>query len=484
MPLPLIDIIVIVGYLAICLILGIKLGGSPKDARTYFTSRGTVPWWAVSFSIVATETSMLTVISIPAVAYLGSLVFLQLVVGYIIGRIAIAWLMLPSYFATEQLTAYSFFQERFGTKFRQGISATFLITRILADGVRLFAAAIPLKVITGLDYPTSIAIIAVLTLAYTYYGGLRSVIWIDVLQLGVYITGGILILYVASTSSQTLPVQDLIDLGKLNLIQLPTSLSDVFFTTYNLVGAVVGGIFFTAASHGTDHLIVQRLLACGDLGKARKALVTSGFLVMFQFLLFLGAGLALFAYYSGASITQLGLQNPDEISLKFIKEVMPIGLSGLIIAGLFAAAMSTLSSSLAALSSTTLYDLIPSLALKRNSMLISRFLMVGYAIVFMSFGIFFSNTQNPVIELGLGIAGFTYGGLLGAFLIGKFTNFKSPAAFTGLIACIGVMTWVVTSTTIAWPWFTFMGIGIFYCFALITNFLHTLTGKHKAQEHS
>lgn len=479
MPIPFIDIVVIIGYLILCVAIGLKMGGKPTDAKTYFTSRGTVPWWAVSFSIVATETSMLTVISIPAVAYLGSLVFLQLVVGYIIGRFIIAWLILPTYFKTEQFTAYSFFEERFGSRFKQSISATFLVTRILADGVRLFAAAIPLKVITGLDYPTSIAVIAVLTLAYTYYGGLKSVIWIDVLQLMIYLTGGGLIIYFAGIMAESISLSSLSEQGKLTFIQLPTSFSDVFFSTYNLIGAVIGGIFFTAASHGTDHLIVQRLLACGQLNLARRALVTSGFLVMIQFLIFLSAGLALFSYYSGASIESLGLANPDEISLKFIKEVMPAGFSGLIIAGLFAAAMSTLSSSLAALSSTTLYDLAPALSRRSDSMRVSRYLMVLYSLIFISFGIFFSDTNNPVIELGLGIAGFTYGGLLGAFIVGRFTQVSKTAAFAGLIGCISLMAGIILFTTIAWPWYTLIGIVIFYCVSTLTNLVeNTLKARN------
>lgn len=469
MPLPIIDILVIISYLALCVFIGLKMGGRPTDAGAYFTSRGTVPWWAVSFSIVATETSMLTVVSIPAVAYLGSMVFLQLVIGYIVGRILIAWLILPTYFQTEQFTAYSFFEQRFGRRFRQGISATFLITRILADGVRLFAAAIPLKVITGLDYPTSITIIALLTLAYTYYGGLKSVIWIDVLQLAVYLTGGALVIYFAGSLSHDFSVSNLSALGKLEIIQFPKSLNDVFFTTYNLIGAVLGGIFFTAASHGTDHLIVQRLLACGQLPLARRALVVSGFVVLLQFILFLSAGLALFSYYNGAPIQSLGLNSPDEISLKFIKEVMPVGFSGLIIAGLFAAAMSTLSSSLAALSSTTLYDLLPKLSERSDSIRVSRLLMIAYCIIFISFGIFFSDTDNPVIELGLGIAGFTYGGLLGAFIVGKFSKVSTKAAFAGLFGCVLIMAGIITQTSIAWPWYTLIGIVIFYCMSTLTN---------------
>lgn len=481
MLLPVADIIVIFLYLALCVGIGIKIGGKPTDATSYFTSRGQVPWWAVSFSIVATETSMLTVISVPAVAYLGGLGFLQIVFGYVIGRIFVAWLMLPAYFTGEQKTAYSLFQERFGINFRRSISGTFLITRLLADGVRLFAAAIPLKVITGLSYPVSITIIALLTLAYTYYGGLKSVIWIDVMQLIVYVFGGVYIIAHIFFSMPAMDIGLLQEMGKLKIIHLPSSFSDIFFIPYNLVGALIGGMFLTAASHGTDHLIIQRLIASGSLTNARKALVTSGFLVLIQFSLFLLAGLSLYLWYSGVSIDALGVSNSDEIILKFIKEVVPPGIAGLIIAGLFAAAMSTLSSSLSALSSTTLFDLFPKLAERNNSMQISRVLMVIWTLVFIGFGLVFSDTDNPVIELGLGIAGFTYGGLLGAFIVGRFTNYNSTSAFAGLICTVTGMTIVIMTTGIAWPWYTFMGIVIFYMVSSFTNLLTTNKVKSTKQ---
>jgi SSS family transporter len=471
MTLPLIDIAVIGAYLILCVVLGLKIGGKPTDATTYFTSKGKVPWLAVSFSIVATETSMLTVISVPALAYTGSLVFLQLVIGYIIGRIFVAWIMLPAYFKGEQLTAYSFFKERFGKNFLSSITVTFLVTRLLADGVRLFAAAIPLKVITGLSYPSSIIIIALLTLAYTYYGGLKSVIWIDVLQLFVYIFGGVFIISQIVFGSPVFDTTILIENSKFTFIELPKSFSDIFFTPYNLVGAVIGGTFFTSASHGTDHLIIQRLLACGDLNKARKALVTSGFLVFLQISLFLFVGLSLYVFYGGASIEALGIDKADEIVLKFINEMVPPGVAGLIIAGLFAAAMSTLSSSLAALSSTTLFDLMPKLAARQDSIKTSRILVVIWTLVFIVFAVSFTSTDSLIIELGLGIAGFTYGGLLGAFIVGKFTNYGFKSAFIGLISCVVIVAFIIFNTGIAWPWYTLMGITIFFTVSSISNLI-------------
>lgn len=281
------DTLIIGAYLLLCVIIGVYAGGRPGDAVSYFRTNGDVPWWAASFSVVATETSLLTVISIPAVAYGGSLVFLQLVLGYICGRILVSFMILPFYFKGILVTPYAYFEERFGLSFRRSSAFVFLGTRLLADGIRLFAAAIPLKMITGLDYSVAIAIIAVLTLAYTYWGGLRSVIWIDVLQLIVYTFCAGLIIFFAWNAIDGGVLAQLTADKKLTFFQMPISFGDIFLSPYNFVGAFIGGAFLSMASHGTDHIIVQRLLACGDLQNARKALISSGFFVFIQFFIFL-----------------------------------------------------------------------------------------------------------------------------------------------------------------------------------------------------
>lgn len=477
MGLTLIDLLVIILYLLLCVVIGIKAGGRPSDSTSYFKTDGKVPWWAVSLSVVATETSMLTVISIPAVAYLGSFIFLQIVLGYILGRIVIAWLILPSYFKGEQKTAYTFFKERFGPGFQRLISIVFLLTRLLADGVRLFAAAIPIKVITGLDYPISISIIAALTLAYTYYGGLKSVIWIDVLQLVVYTFGGAFVIWFAGTHLIDPLIPMLADADKLQIIVWPDSLSAVFTTPYNIIGAVLGGMFLSMASHGVDHLMVQRLLACGELRKAQVAIISSGFLVLVQFVLFLFAGMAIYGYYQGLSISELNLMQADEVLLKFVNEEVPVGIAGLLIAGLFAAAMSTLSSSLSALSSSTLFDVFPKLSELPNSMKISRSFTLMWTVIFILFAISFTSTDNPVIELGLAIAGFTYGGLLGAFLTGRYTSIDRISATIALLACVFSMSAIIFLGNIAYPWYTLIGVSIFFLVALIVHRIRLLIGK-------
>ncbi|MEX0686629.1 MAG: sodium:solute symporter [Balneolales bacterium] len=476
--LSLLDLGVIIFYLALCVVVGVKAGGKPTDTTTYFKTDGKIPWWAVSFSIVATETSLLTVLSIPAVAYLGSLVFLQIVLGYIVGRFLVAYLILPSYFRGEQKTAYTYFKERFGSSYQRLISCVFLATRLLADGVRLFAAAIPIHVVTGLGYPVSIGIIAILTLAYTYYGGLKSVIWIDVLQFAVYSMGGVyVIIYVSTTLIDPIWLQ-LVDAGKLNMFDWPETFQDLVTKPYNFIGAVIGGTFLSMASHGTDHLIVQRLLACNKLRDAQKALISSGLFVFMQFGLFLMVGMYIYGFYGGLSIDQLGVSRADDILIKFSTEELNYGMGGLIIAGLFAAAMSTLSSSLSALSSSTLFDIFPKLAAKENSMTLSRRLMILWTGVFFLFAASFTSTDNPVIEIGLAIAGFTYGSLLGSFLVGRYTQYQIQDAVAGLVVCITLMVALINLTDIAWPWFTLLGVLIYIGASTITYILRQTINQY------
>jgi solute:Na+ symporter, SSS family len=476
-----IDILVFVSYLALCIVIGLWVGGKPSDTQTYFNSKGTVPWWAVTLSIVATETSMLTIISTPSLAYLGSLTFLQIAAGYIIGRIIVAFTILPSYFKGEQETAYTFLEHRFGKNYRKLVSVTFLVTRLLADGVRLFAAAIPIKLITGLSYPESILIIAVLTLAYTFYGGLKSVIWIDVLQLGVYLSAGLFIIYWLYPDMSPVMTQTIAEADKLRFLSLPDSLNAVWTSPYNLVASLIGGAFLAMASHGTDHMMVQRLLACGNLNQARKAIIWSGFIVFFQFALFLTVGLFLFAHYGGKPLAELGLTKPDELFPRFVIEGLPVGLTGFVIAGLFAAAMSTLSSSLSALSSSTMFDLFPNLAKRADSMKFSRIFMVIWTLVFIGFGLSFTTTDNPIIEIGLSIAGFTYGGLLGAFLIGRYTQWSTASARFGLISCVTIMFIIIMfggSLKPWWAWYTILGVSIFALFGGLYEIFSKVLGKH------
>ncbi len=358
------DYLVLVAYIAGVIVFGLRSSGVTGDTTDYFLGGRDLPWLAVCFSIVATETSTLTIIGIPAVAYGGTMTFLQLTLGYLVGRVAVAAVFLPRYFRGELVTAYAFLGQRFGRKMQGLSSATFLATRLLADGVRLFATAIPLKVIAdsaglSIGYPVIIVLIGLLTVVYTYFGGLRAVVWMDVVQMVLYLVaaiGSIVILISAVDSEAWSMVREA---GKLRILNFGDGgLSGILTQPYAMITAVIGGGIFSMASHGTDHLIVQRLLACRNLADSRKALVGSAFMIMIQFAVFLIVGALLWAFYDGAPVAGLGLSRGDEVLPKFIIEGLPAGLSGLVLAGILAAAMSTLSSSLNALASSTVMDLL------------------------------------------------------------------------------------------------------------------------------
>lgn len=453
------DYVIIAVYLIGIAVFGIISGGKQKTVKDYFLGSKIVPWWAICFSIVAAETSTLTFISIPGLSYLTNLNFLQVTFGYLIGRIIVATLFLPAYYKGEIKTAYTFLELRFGNKTRNYASIVFLFTRTAADGVRLFATAIPLKLLLNIDYPVAIIIVALVSLVYTYTGGVRGVIWVDVIQMFIYIFGALLagyyilsllpegwnsVLYAASEGNKF----QIINMG------FSGTIKQFFTTPYTLIGGLVGGAFLSMASHGTDQLIVQRLLAAKNLKESKKAVIGSGIIIIFQFLIFLILGVMLFAYYGKIDL------KPDEIFPHFIINVIPSGASGLIIAGLFAAAMSTLAGSMSSLSSSTMMDLFqPLFGVKKNELFISRIITVFWAVALVLSAIFFMNTSTAVVELALSIASFTYGGLLGTFLLGLL--FKKPGqtdALIGFSLGILVMIFVISFKVVAWTWYTIIGV--------------------------
>lgn len=493
----LIDALVIIIYLIAVAVFGIWSAGTQKSTTDYFLGGRSMPWWAILFSVVATETSTLTFISIPAVAYGGNLTFLQLTFGYIIGRIIVAIWFLPAYVQGELTTAYQYLEQRFGPGLRKAASSTFIITRLLADGVRLFATAIPLAIIFRFAgtfdewsdaevYLISISVISVITIIYTFLGGIKAVIWMDVVQMVVYIGGALFALFILFGK---LPVSigeafsSLGDAGKFSLFNWGGDLSWQAFLSdpYVFWVAVFGGAVFSIASHGTDQLIVQRLLATGNLRSSQKALIWSGIVASMQFGLFLFIGLILFVFYGGASPESLGLATADEVFARFIVDHMPSGVAGLIVAALIAAAMSSLSSSLNALASSTTYDLIKPMSKAiwddAKELWVSRMVTIGWGVMLTGSAFLFtwlqlsSDDRPAIVELGLGIASYTYGGLLGIFLLGRL--FQKPdktdamiGFFSGLISLLFMVEGALQQflpgepLTIAWPLYTFVGAGI------------------------
>lgn len=450
------DLVVLVAYLGGVTAWGAWLGRGQTGGTDYFLGSRSLPWVAVMLSVVATETSTLTFLSVPGVSYAGSLVFLQLTLGYLVGRILVSTLLLPAYYAGALTTAYQLLEQRFGLGARRFTSAIFMVTRLLADSVRLFATAIPLALITGWPYPVSIAVIGILTVVYTYFGGIKAVVWVDAVQMGLYLFGAVVAIaaiQIAVPGGWSNVLISSASAGKMQVLDFSTDLS----VPYTIFAGLFGGAVFTMASHGTDQLIVQRLLTCTDQRSAQKALVGSGFVVLAQFLLFLLVGLGLWAFYGGRQF-----DSTDEIFATFIVEQLPAGLTGLLIAGVFAAAMSSLSSSINSLASATAYDYWAPLVGARDDearilragkifTLVWAGLLIGGAILFIPL-----SQETSAVEVALGIASLVYGGLLGAFALGVFTTKPGqPAAIIGVAVGIGVVT--LLRDAMAWPWYVLVG---------------------------
>jgi SSS family solute:Na+ symporter len=436
----LIDLAIILVYVVGVTAWGTWLGRNQKDARDYFLAEKNIPWWAICFSIIATETSVLTFISVPATAYTTDMWMVQLALGYLLGRIAVASILLPGYFRGEITTAYALLERRFGPLTRRFASITFIVTRVLASSVRLFATAIPIKLITGLPYWQAILLTGTVTLIYTYFGGLRAVVWVDVLQMFMYLAGAAiaLIMLVKLVPGGWGGIREAAwPAAKFHVVHIEGGFSSA---SWVLTG-ILGGAFLSMASHGVDHLIVQRLLAAPSLHDARKALVASGVLIVFQFTLFLVVGVALYAYYHGQKFA-----SPDEIFPTFIVSGLPAGVSGIVIAGIFSVAMSSEASAINSLASAMTHDIYAPLSRHGNDpaqlmragkrfTLIAGSILVAGAILFQ-----FVQQGTPIVVIALGIASFTYGGLLGGFLLGILSKrAEQRDAILGMSAAIVVM---------------------------------------------
>ncbi|MCF8261374.1 MAG: sodium:solute symporter [Melioribacteraceae bacterium] len=465
------DYFVIVAYLAIITFIGLFFSGKKESVNDFFLGGRNVKWWAVALSILAAETSTLTFISIPGLAYKTNLNFLQITIGYLIGRIIVAKYLLPLYYKDKLSTAYSFLELRFGNKTKISASVIFMFTRVAADGVRLFATAIPLKYLLGIDYIYAIMIIGSISLIYSSFGGIRGIILIDVVQMIVYILGALIAFNLIVSSEAVNGISNLLHVAaeneKLSIFnfEMATSLSEFFGKPYTLIASLIGGIFLSMASHGTDQFIVQRLLTIKKLKDAQKAIISSGVLVVFQFFLFLMVGIALYVFYGNLDL------KPDEIFPMFIVDEISPGLSGFLIAGVLAAAMSSLAGSISALSSSTVYDILPIFRLNiKDEKTVSIIISIFWSIVLVISAMLFIEMPRSVVEIALGIASFTYGGLLGTFLLGilnKKAN-ETQALISFSFGILG-MAILISLSLVAWTWFTFIGVGI----TLSTGYLLT-----------
>jgi SSS family transporter len=466
------DLAVVVFYLIGITLFGLRFrGGKDKSLKNYFLAGNTIPWWAIGLSIVSAETSTLTIISIPGVAFAGDFGFLQVVFGYMIGRIVVALIFLPKYFQGELMTAYQLIDNRFGHTLHKVTALLFLLTRAAAEGVRVFAVSIVVGIAIGTRDVLSIAIISALTLLYTFEGGMAAVIWTDVVQMAIYVGGTIVAI---STLGHHVPggwpeIHRVASLaGKFHLFNFALNLTQ----SYTFWAGAIGGTFLTMASHGTDQLMVQRMLAAKNLRDSRLALLGSGVVILMQFTLFLLIGAGLYVFYG---LHPTVFASADRIFPTFIVREMPIGMAGLMVAAILAAAMSNLSAALNSLSSTTVVDFYmrwrPA-ADDRERIMISRASTVMWALVLFAIAVYSIQVggKGHVVEIGLSIASVAYGALLGVFLLGTLTKYATQTeAIIGMVVgfALNVALWQqphaivlsnnLTLPKVAFTWYVLIG---------------------------
>jgi SSS family solute:Na+ symporter len=472
------DFSIIALYLAGITLFGLHFRKKQRTLRDYFLAGREIPWWAIALSIVAAETSTLTIISIPGLAYDTNLTFLQVVMGYVVGRVIISFLLLPHYFRGDLYTAYELIERRFGKNLRSLTAGLFLLTRAAAEGVRVYAVSIVVSIALGTGEIASIAIITALTLIYTFEGGLAAVIWTDVVQTAIYVGGTLLGLI---TITHLVPG----GWGAIHSAALAAGKFQVFdFRTspwipYTFWAGLIGGSIFTTASHGTDQLIVQRLLAARGQKQSVAALLTSGIAVLFQFTLFLTVGVMLWAFYRVPSATFV---RPDRIYPTFIVTRMPHGMSGLLIAAILAAAMSNLSAALNSLSSSAIMDFYARLrpqADETTKMRLSRLATLFWALVLFALAVIALHKVGRVVEVGLQIASVAYGALLGAFLLGTLTRRANQrGAMIGMLCGFSIELYLWLGTKVPWTWWVMIGGSVTFAVGWLASILYP---AHQAQ---
>jgi solute:Na+ symporter, SSS family len=473
------DLAIIALYLAGITLFGLRFRKKQRSLRDYFLAGRDIPWWAIALSIVAAETSTLTIISIPGLAYDTNLTFLQVVMGYVVGRIVISVLLLPHYFRGDLYTAYELIERRFGRGLRSLTAGLFLLTRAAAEGVRVYAVSIVVAIALGTGEVTSIAIITILTLIYTFEGGLAAVIWTDVIQTAIYVGGtlvGIATILHLVPGGWTAIHAAAATAGKLQVFDFSRN----FFVPYTFWAGVIGGTFLTTASHGTDQLIVQRLLAARGQKQSATALISSGLAVLLQFALFLTVGIMLWAYYR---VPTAAFGRADRIYPKFIVTQMPHGISGLLIAAILAAAMSNLSAALNSLSSSAIMDFYVQLrpqADERQRMKLARIATFLWALVLFLLAIIALHKAGRVVEVGLQIASVAYGALLGAFLLGVLTRrANQQGAAIGMVLGFATELYLWLGTHVPWTWWVMIGSSITFGVGWISSVMFATTAPNK-----
>jgi SSS family solute:Na+ symporter len=503
------DLVIIFGYLIGVVLLGAWFARKQETTRDYFLGDRTVPWWAIAASIVATETSTITFISVPGIAYAagGNFQFLQLVFGYMVGRVVISLLFIPSYFRGELLTVYQLLDRRFGGRIKMLAASLFVVMRNVADGIRLLLTAFVLAAVyiafqPGADAGTlvvlSVILLGVVMIIFTYFGGMEAVIWIEVVQLGIYIAGAVaaaVVLINSTSGGLTTAMAAGHQFNKFSIFDFTLD----FTKTFTFWAGLIGGCFLTMSTHGTDQYLVQRYLCTDRPRRAAAALLTSGAIVLAQFIGFLFIGVLLFAFYhpytdaaygqlaagtstlpAGASFQAVG---GDRVFPDFITQHLPSGLSGLVVAAIFAAAMS---SSLNSIAATALNDLYKPFRPNRNDkhyLKVSHVLTLIWGVVQIGVALLMRHQGRSALDMALSVAALVNGPVLGVFLVGTFLRRVSePPALIGMAASIVAMLYIYLGTKIAWTWYGVIGSGITFLVAWAVSFAFAPAPKERRDE--
>lgn len=454
------DYVVIAGYLLAITAFGSWFARFQKTTRDYFLTDRSVPWWAICFTIVATETSTLSFIGVPAGAYAGSMTFLQLALGYVVGRVLVSVLFLPAYFRGELFTSYELLHRRFGPSVKNAAAIIFIVTRTLADGIRLFATALVISVVTHLPVSLTVVVLGAAMIVYTVRGGVSAVIWTDVVQMFVYIAGA---LVVFAGLLHLIPggwgevVRTAGAAGHLRILDFSTDPHRV----YTFWAGLIGGVALTLATHGTDQFLVQRLLSARSSTQAAVGLVLSGFIVLAQFALFLVIGVMLFTYYQHTPLPRALVSN-DEILPLFIVTALTHGAAGFIVAAIVAAALSP---SINALAATTVNDFykpyIRPDADERTLMRISKHATIFWGVAQIGVALGAQYVTKSVLDSGLSVLSLAAGPVLGAFLCGVLsTRVRSRAMLAGMFVGTLAVAWVWATGACAWTWYAFIGASV------------------------
>lgn len=467
-----VDVLIVLTYLLLVLLVGLASGRQERDTRDYIAGGRNVPWWAVLGSLVATEVSAMTFLNVPGEGFGNNMTYLQTTLGSVLARFFVASVFITAFYRFDCLTIYEYLAKRFGNMSRRCAALFFALTRLIGSGIRLLVAVLALTVILDIPFLPTLIGFAAFACLYAGRGGIRSVIYTDCVQGLIFLGGGIFVfIFLIQQTGWEAYLETASAAGRLEIFRLTPEANSSFSAWFNdsslLYVAMLFGFLNTTAAMGTDQDMTQRLLTCRDASQSKKSLILSGFAALGIASLFMLVGTALYAYYQlQTGVLQDGtLPDNNRIFAHFIANSTPVGLKGLLLAGVLAASMSSLDSAMAALSASSVVDLIKPLLgsdVREEFLLkLSRFLMGVFALVLVLIAYLLRNADESLLWLSFKLVGIPYSVLLGMFLLGLLSTRGDDsntliAALSGCAIGSGILALVQFGhLPLAWPWCLF-----------------------------